>query len=172
MASKSTNYVRYWFLTIDPDVNDVDGDEMCYIINTVLSDPRGWNKKGYYFQQVSIEDGLWARGQPGMKKFVIHVHVSTNDTVKSECGFGNLSCADMKSNIIYFNRDRWLYGSKESRMSLDAYRTYVTNHEFGHLLDRGHHGCSRNRNDICPAMLQQTISKGCCKPNPWPLDWE
>jgi hypothetical protein len=172
MASHSKEYVRYWFLTIDSDVPDVDAKKVTEWITAVLADPRGWKSHGYAFQQVRVEEGRWSRSQPGMKKYVIHVHISTDDSIKQECAFGGLSCADMEENVIYFNRDRWLYGSIESNMDLANYRIYVINHEFGHLLNRKHNTCNDKQSELCPVMYQQTISTGCCQPNPWPLFWE
>jgi hypothetical protein len=171
MASRST-YVRYWFVTVDDDVTDVNAQEVSRWIEAVLLDPKGWRKSGYEFIQINIEDGLWAREQPEGRKYVIHARVSTEDTIFSECGFGNLSCADMAENVIFFNRNRWLHGSKQSNLDVESYRVYVILHEFGHLLGRKHHTCSKRVDDPCPVMYQQTISKGCCRPNPWPLTWE
>lgn len=57
---------------------------------------------------------------------------------------------------IYINSKNWLYGVKESGLSLDEYRTYVINHEFGHALGYHHQPCNTGR---CPVMYQST--RGC-----------
>ena len=172
MASRSTDYPRFWFLTVDPDVHDIDEDEATLWVEEILQDERGWKRFGYQFINIDTDEGLYLRSLPGMKKYVFHLRMSTPTTIKSECKFDGLSCADMGQNVIFFNRDRWLYGSKESGLPLDEYRYQLCSHEIGHLLGRGHHKCSKNHHDKCPVMYQQTISKGCCSPNPWPLEWE
>jgi predicted Zn-dependent protease len=172
-ASKDKTFVRFWFLTIDDDVKPyIPYEETADFIDAVLQHPEGWSKHGYVFERIQADEGLIARRKRSNYKYVLHLRVSTADTVKKACNFGGLSCANLKDNIVYFNKDRWLHGSKESGLSLDAYRVYVVCHEVGHLLDRGHKKCSNDINEACPIMYQQTISKGCCKPNIWPLDWE
>lgn len=174
-ASKSKSYVRYWFLTVDedvPELSETDPDYVADIIDQVLNDEKGWKRMGYFFEEISAEEGLYARKKKSNRKYVVHIHLSTDKTVEKACNFGGLSCADLKDNTVYFNLDKWLYGTKESRMSLEEYRQYLIQHEIGHILNRSHNKCTDNENDSCPVMYQQTISKGCCKPNPWPLDWE
>lgn len=172
-ASKDNSFIRFWFLTIDDDVkHEVDYEETVQFIDEVLQHPNGWKGHGYMFELISPEEGMLARKSRRNYKYVLHLRISTAKTVEKECKFGGLSCANLKDNVIYFNRDRWLYGSKESGLSLPAYRVYVVCHEVGHLLDRGHKKCSASGEEKCPVMYQQTISKGCCKPNVWPLPWE
>jgi hypothetical protein len=162
-----------WFLTIDTDCkHDIDHKEVDQFIHRVLQDPNGWTKFGYIFQKITCSRGIQLRRKPDNRNKVFHVRVSTNDTIKKDCKFGGLSCADMLRGTIYLNLQRYLGGSIASRLPIWQYRQYMVNHEFGHLLGRGHVGCSDNVDDACPVMYQQTISKGCCKGNPVPLDWE
>lgn len=62
---------------------------------------------------------------------------------------------------IYINANNWLYGVKESGLSLEEYRKYIINHEFGHGLGYDHQMCNKytSVNGICPVMYQSTI--GC-----------
>lgn len=167
-----TKNLRYWFLTIDPDVTSISLDDAAQEIDTVLCHPRGWRSHDYNFEQVTEEEGQTMRRQKSQRKRVFHIRMSTPETIGRECKLHSLSCADTAKSVIYFNSNRWLYGSAESGLNLSDYRRYLIYHEIGHLLGRGHYKCSRNKNDLCPVMYQQTISKGCCKPNVWPLEWE
>lgn len=183
-SSSSKNFKRFWFLTIDKDIDDwakkknvLLGANIGHVtentIEAALNDPKGWRKHGYIFEKVSVAKGLSARQKSEKNwKNYIHVHLSTEKTISMVCGFTNLSCADLQKNLIFFNIDRWVFGSKESGLNLDAYRFYVTSHEFGHALARDHNTCNKDVMEPCPIMYQQTISKGCCVPNIYPLNWE
>jgi hypothetical protein len=176
VASADPNFPRFWFLTIDADVQETVGSvtDIANLIQDVLSHPKGWASRGYRFEQVSAEEGLITRFISSFKKYVSHIRMSSSETIKNTCKFHDeeLSCADLSNNVIFINSNRWNHGSVESGLSLEAYRVYLVNHEFGHLLNRGHSGCSSNYRDLCPVMYQQTISNRCCKPNSWPLSWE
>jgi len=173
-AASSNTFPRFWFLTIDKDVpkGTINYDETVQFIQTVLDDQRGWSRKGYTFHNITSKEGLKTRKNKMAQRYILHLRISTEKTVDKECGFGGLSCANLGKNVVLFNLNRWLYGSQESSLPLHHYRVYVINHEIGHLLSRGHRGCSRIKMDKCPIMYQQTISKGCCIPNIFPLDDE
>lgn len=163
--------LHYWFITIDNDVeNEIFICNVAYKIECILDDKKGWKKLGYNFKQIQPIKGLELRKNKENWRNVFHVRFSSPETIKKTCNISDLSCADMGKNIIYFNKDRWLHGSKESNLSLDDYRNYVVLHEFGHLLNRLHQKCTLNKNDKCSIMYQQTKSTGCCTPNPWILD--
>jgi hypothetical protein len=64
----------------------------------------------------------------------------------------------------FFNSDNWKKCPNPAFESQDQYKTYLVNHEFGHVLLYGH------RNDkpgYCYVMYQQT-KPGKCWPCPWP----
>ena len=81
---------------------------------------------------------------------------------------GRYSCA--QSGRAVLNAERWRSGAP-SYASLTRYRTYMINHEVGHLLGRGHAYCSAG-GAPAPLMAQQTKGVAPCRPNPWPLPWE
>lgn len=171
ISSPDPSFIRFWFVTVDDDVSGLDLEEIGLFIDGVLRDPRGWAKKGYRFVRVTVEDGMDVRRTLEGKRNVIHIRISSEKTINETCRFTGLSCADMSLNVIYFNEDRWKYGSIESGLDIVGYRTYICFHEAGHILGRDHYDC-QGANRKCPVMYQQTISKGCCIPNPFPLDWE
>lgn len=173
VVTADIDFPRLWFATVDRDCRHlVDEEELNEVVNIVLEDSRGWQKFGYEFVPIEKHVGLVLRRDASNWPFTFHIRMSSEDTIKNRCGFGGLSCADMAKNVILLNCSRWLFGSEESGLDLGWYRYYMIGHEIGHLLGRGHQQCSADKQDSCPLLYQQTISRGCCKPNPFPLDWE
>lgn len=136
-------------------------------IKSVLEDTRGWKSLGYNFIYIDINNKNNNNKHP--TDFVIYF--TSSQYVKKICNDSRLSCANMENFEIYFNIDRWRYGSKLSKLKIDDYRTYVINHEVGHIIGRDHDKC-KGRNFKVPVMVQQTLGIGNCKPNPWPLKFE
>jgi hypothetical protein len=138
---------------------ELDIPETISKIKSVLHDSNGWIKFGYSFIEVN-EDA----------NFIITI--APNRIIKRICNFTGLSCADStnpKRKIIYLNLERWLNGSKKSKLSLDKYKNYMINHETGHILGKGHLKSKDFKpNTICPIMVQQTKGIGHLKPNCYP----
>lgn len=130
-------------------------------IRETLNDKRGWRRMGYTFQENETDNF----------NFDFVIYFTTNNYIEKVCNFTGLSCADTSSNIIYINTENWRRGSKLSGLNKDDYRTYIINHEVGHLLGRDHSTCGKGGTRV-PVMVQQTLGIGNCKPNPWPLHWE
>jgi len=128
---------------------------------SVLTDDRGWQKLGYSF----------IYNKHDIKNVDFRICFVKQSYIEELCNFTGLSCADLRDNTIYINVNRWRRGSKRSLLDLDLYRTYVINHEVGHILGRGHNKPGRKGSKV-PVMVQQTLGIGGCKPNPWPLSWE
>lgn len=134
-------------------------------ITSVLMDKRGWRGLGYSFEYNMDVKGKVDKGVDFRICFVKQSYI------ERVCHFTGLSCADLRDNTIYINVNRWKRGSKRSGLDLDSYRTYVINHEVGHILARGHAQPGKRGTKV-PVMVQQTLGIGECKPNPWPLSWE
>ena len=81
---------------------------------------------------------------------------------------GRYSCA--QGNRAVLNFQRWRRGAP-AYDSITRYRTYMINHEVGHLFGRAHAYCS-TPGAPAPLMVQQTKGVAPCRPNPWPLAWE
>ena len=62
--------------------------------------------------------------------------------------------------LILFDPINFLFGVPASGLSVDLYRQYVINHEFGHAIGMPHLRCERGKQ--CPVMYQMTkgIPKG------------
>lgn len=134
-------------------------------IRSVLNDTRGWKKLGYCFEYQKH----YQKSDSPPVDFVIHF--TSSQWIAKFCNLPGLSCTDLRTNDIYINIDNWRRGSANSHLSLDNYRTYLINHEVGHVLGRGHTRCSSPFSKV-PVMMQQTLGIGMCLPNPWPLNWE
>jgi hypothetical protein len=80
-----------------------------------------------------------------------------------------LSCRQGKRAVI--NAWRWQHGASAFEGDLHRYRSYLINHEVGHVLGYGHDRC-RGEGLDAPVMMQQTKGVGECRANGLPLDRE
>lgn len=134
---------------VDPDVN-YDHKQFKEEVTIYLADPDGWARQ-YRF--------VYAPTGPAKV-----IRLSSPSTLKTEgCKDDSLSCAVLHGNQIWLNSQRWLYGSKESKLPLDQYRQYMVSHEMGHSLGYDHVKCLGS--GPAPVMMQQTLGIGNCTPN-------
>lgn len=123
-------------------------------VQRVLSDPAGWAAAGRPLRLVDEGED-------------ITVLLATPDTTDRLCAplrtAGVYSCGRNRRATI--NLDRWVDGATSWSGDLDGYRTYVINHEVGHLLSQPHQRCP-GPGEPAPVMVQQTISLfGCARAN-------
>jgi Protein of unknown function (DUF3152) len=130
------------------------------VVDRVLADPRGWRQAGYAFRIVPSE--------PADMSIVLASPALTNSLCAPLQTLGRYSCAQAGRAVLNF--ERWRYGAP-AYSSIARYRTYMINHEVGHLLGRGHAYCTAT-GARAPLMVQQTKAVAPCRPNPWPLPWE
>jgi len=142
-------------VTIDDDVkklHSVTDSDIQFAIMAYLNDPDGWAVYGYSFELVQKNEDILIR-------------LSSPRTITKVCGLeGNLSCAELGGHNMYLNSNRWFYGAKQSKQSLENYRQYMVSHEVGHILGYGHEKCPCAGCDA-PIMMQQTKGIGKCIPN-------
>jgi hypothetical protein len=139
-------------------------------VHDILSHRAGWVMYGYTFAEA---------GANGADATVIHL--SSNEYISSfGDDFKGMSVANCSLNHIHINFLRWMTGAKDTNphdavrvsMTLDEYRSYVIQHEVGHIL----WGCTSDDHKrscvdgVAPIMLQQTngVGEGCV-PNTSPL---
>lgn len=124
-------------------------------VDRVLTDPRGWAAAGHRLRRGTHGD--------------FRVLLATPETADALCApldtGGRLSCRNGLNVVI--NAWRWVHGTDDYRGRLEAYRTYVVNHEVGHALGYGHTPCPAP-GERAPVMHQQTKGLDGCRPNVWP----
>jgi hypothetical protein len=73
--------------------------------------------------------------------------------------------------LTIFNLSNWYTIPEKAYQSgyrsLDFYRVYLINHEFGHMLGEDHRTC-KAPGKLCPVMVQQTKGTQGCLPCVWP----
>ena len=133
---------------VDPDVNYSD-TEFRNQVTIYLNDPDGWGS--HYLFQYTPDSGKVIR-------------LCKPKTIKEVgCEKDDLSCATVGGNKIWLNADRWIHGSKPSKLPLEEYRQYMVSHEMGHSLGYEHVKCPGS--GPAPVMMQQTLGIGSCEPN-------
>ncbi len=133
-------------------------------IARTLLDKRGWEPKDRLrFRFVTAAQA--ARGEVD-----ITVRLASPDTTDQLCRpldtNGVTSCFNNHRAVL--NARRWLLGVSFYGSKLDAYRTYMVNHEVGHGLGHGHVGCP-GAGAAAPTMMQQTLRLDGCVANPYPM---
>lgn len=131
-------------------------------LRALFDEERGWTARGVYRIQ-RIDDPAAAD---------IRVLLARPPLVDALCRRAGLNTGGIVScwngRFAALNLTRWLTGALSPRFaSLTHYRTYLTNHEFGHGLRLGHRTCPR-RGSLSPIMQQQTGGQDGCRPNGWP----
>lgn len=132
-------------------------EDFAAAVEQILGDPRSWGNDGERsLQRVDGDDAD------------IRVLLAAPDTVDELCAplntDGYVSCANGNRAII--NQNRWVAGVPHFDDDLEAYRTYVINHEVGHTLGHGHVDCP-DGGGPAPVMQQQTLNLQECEPNGW-----
>ena len=133
-------------------------EEVAEVVDRTLADPRSWTADG---------STAFQRVESGSR---VQIIVASPATVDSRClplnTAGTLSCRS--GNSVNINADRWLGATSDWSLDLDAYRSYVVNHEVGHVLGHGHEQCG-GPGTLAPVMMQQTKGLEGCAGNPWPF---
>lgn len=146
---------------LEEGIAGLDPAETGRLVAAAVDDPRGW---------AAVEKVHLVPARRGAEKSAdFTVRIGTPGTTDKGCigvaTEGKLSCHIQ--GTAYVNARRWVGGSETYGSDLDAYRTYVINHELGHYLGHRHAPCP-GAGRPAPVMLQQTISLQGCTPWPWP----
>ncbi|GAB2487696.1 DUF3152 domain-containing protein [Jatrophihabitans fulvus] len=177
MAPVGTGQRFRYSIDVENGVTGVNLTAFAAKVDAVMSDKRSWAGHGVSVQRV----GSWKGTTEGTDDF--HVTLTSSMTVRTLCGYDipvETSCfvragstPGLTVNRVVYNVARWVRGAPAYLGDLDAYRTYMINHENGHALGHGHaHQCLPG--GLSPVMLQQTFglrsaaTGKLCEANPWP----
>lgn len=143
---------------------DVEETEVARTVQSVLLDPRGWQKvDGIRFVNVSP-----AQAAAGARVDV-RVTLASPGLTDKLCApmrtLSQVSCWNGERSVLNFRR--WALGDDSYGSDVARYRVYQVNHEVGHGLGHQHRSCPA-RGERAPVMVQQTLSLGGCKAWPYP----
>ena len=143
---------------------DVDEADVARTVQSVLLDPRGWQKvDGIRF--VNVTPAQAAAGA----RVDIRVTLASPGLTDKLCApmrtLSQVSCWNGQRSVLNFRR--WALGDDSYGSDVARYRVYQVNHEVGHGLGHQHRSCPA-RGERAPVMVQQTLSLGGCKPWPYP----
>ena len=143
------------------EISDVTAGEFESTAMAILNDPDGWSRSGFTFVADETSELLVVLAN-GPRVDELCLPLTTGGTVSCQNG-----------PVVALNADRWRIAARGWDSTIDAYRTYLVNHEVGHLIGLRHPA------DRCPAdeevsavMEPQTNSLLSCAGNGVPLSWE
>ncbi|MBK8239408.1 MAG: DUF3152 domain-containing protein [Deltaproteobacteria bacterium] len=125
-------------------------DAFADTVAATLADADGWPAAGLSFAVVETDWDIT----------VVLAQPKTTDALCAPLRTGGTFSCGRKGRAV-INARRWLHGAAGYRGKLDEYRTYVINHEVGHLLGFDHRPCKAKRRPA-PVMSQQTKGLGGC----------
>lgn len=142
----------------------VDTAEFARTVATVLTDARGWQAKDKV-RFVAVSPAQVAKRAP----VDLRISLTSPDTTDRLCAplqtRGQVSCHNLHRVVL--NARRWQLGAVAYGKDVQAYRTYLVNHEVGHGLGHGHALCP-GAGRPAPVMMQQTYGLRGCTAWPWP----
>jgi len=143
---------------------DVDPAEVGSTVQSVLLDPRGWQKvDGVRFVNVTPQQA--AQGA----RVDVRVTLASPGLTDRLCApmqtLSQVSCWNGERSVLNFRR--WALGDDSYGSDVALYRVYQVNHEVGHGLGHQHRTCPA-QGKRAPVMVQQTLDLGGCQPWPYP----
>ncbi len=161
--TSATGRVVHYTVEIEGGL-DVDATTVASSIQTILLDPKGWQKvDGIHFVNVSPQQA--AKGA----KVDIRVTLASPGLTDELCApmktLSQVSCWNGERSVLNFRR--WALGDDSYGEDVESYRIYQVNHEVGHGLGHQHRTCP-GKGRRAPVMVQQTLDLGGCKAWPWP----
>lgn len=125
------------------------------LVLQILNDERSWGPKVRETVRREMADWIVTVSS----RASLHKLFPNQDTKLSLTAF-----EDQKAPITYFNKENWTKSPNPDFVTQTEYKTYLVNHEFGHVL---HYGHRQDKSGYCYVMYQQT-KQGKCWPCVWP----
>jgi len=148
-------------IRFDSRVDGVTNNQLADQALAILNDPSGWSQSGFTF---AADEGS-----------ELAVILAAGDVVDQLClpleTYGKVSCQN--GAVVALNADRWRLAGDDWDGSLESYRTYLVNHEVGHLIGLRHpvERCP-TETKVSALMEPQTNNLLDCVGNGIALNWE
>ncbi|NND02463.1 MAG: DUF3152 domain-containing protein [Acidimicrobiia bacterium] len=148
-------------IRFDSRVDYVSDEQLASQALAILNDSGGWNESGFTFV---VDDSS-----------ELAVILADGDVVDALClpldTYGKVSCQN--GAVVALNADRWRLAGDDWDGTIDSYRTYLINHEVGHLIGLRHpvERCPTD-SKVSALMEPQTNNLLDCVGNGIPLGWE
>ncbi len=163
MKNDATGRAVHYTVEIEGGLG-VDPAEVAHTVETVLLDPKGWQKvDGVKF--VNVSPGEAAAGRAVDIRVTLASPALTDKLCAPMRTLSQVSCWNGERSVLNFRR--WALGDDSYGDDVARYRIYQVNHEVGHGLGHGHEQCPA-KGERAPIMVQQTLSLGGCTPWPYP----
>ena len=143
------------------EVDDVSSAAFEAAALATLNDPTGWTQSGFTFVADDTSE--------------LRVVLAEGPRVDELClpleTYAKVSCQN--GAVVALNADRWRIGADDWDSTVDAYRTYLVNHEVGHLIGLRHPVERCPTAEMISALMEpQTNNLQGCRGNGIPLAWE
>lgn len=142
----------------------VPAAELAAKVSSVLLDPRGWQTRDHV-RFVNVSPAQAMAGAAIDLRITLASPTTTDRLCAPLQTRGEVSCHN--GGRVALNLRRWLLGATAYGSDVDAYRTYLVNHEVGHGIGHAHAYCG-GRGKPAPVMMQQTYGLKGCTAWPWP----
>lgn len=143
---------------------DVDSAQVGSTIQSVLLDPRGWQRVDRV-RFVNVTPQQEAQGAQVDVRVTLASPGLTDRLCAPMRTLSQVSCWNGERSVLNFRR--WALGDDSYGADVALYRVYQVNHEVGHGLGHQHRTCP-GPGKRAPVMVQQTLDLGGCKPWPYP----
>lgn len=143
----------------------INGDnDFCTQVRKILA-RSGWRKKYRIYETSNPEEAIITINLTSRKDMDIWHDDPQYYPSGKQIRFSITIQDKTEKPEIFIDQDNWQNGVPESGLTLEQYREYVINHEFGHGLGYDHQPCagmekpqinSKLGNILCPVMYQMT----------------
>jgi len=148
-------------IRFESEVADVGSADLASIAQAILNDTDGWQGSGFIFVADQTSELVLILAE-GSRVDALCLPLKT---------YGKVSCQN--GPVVALNADRWRQAGDDWDGTVESYRTYLVNHEVGHLIGLRHpqERCP-TQTKVSALMEPQTNNLQDCIGNGVPLDWE